>query len=476
MNSNDLITLLVEKLSIDQEQAEAMVSEWIQHLGAELSTGGQADISGMGTLILEGSKLHFELDPGFAMEVNYKYLGMKPIVISDDINIGLKEPEVEDAIEDEIEEDSVLEPNDTAEMDEIPPSEEVIGDEGESDAEELVEPEAETEDVSEGTDSEELAETEVGEEAEPEKIDSEHQNEEESEPEEIDSEHQDEVADQEEIEEPDETEPEQPDESKVQEEVAEKEEKEESEEQEEEPEELDEATKARIARRTAALRSTRKEKKSNNIPLWVGLGVILVAAIVAGWQFYLQPVMQNPASLIGSSEELNAVIPGVDSLQSTDQSVSQPILEENQQVDQQVEALSQNSTSDREESPAPAAEEAVVSSNKKDSVVSAPLNATSPNNIPPGQPKYGLTGVVNSQANDGYTLVLFSLSNRQSAMEKYQLYRDQGYRSLVSPVTSERYGLMWRVSIGQFATVNEALSAAEELPTELAKDYFITKI
>jgi hypothetical protein len=430
MNSNDLIALLVQKLSIDEEQAEGMVSEWIQHLGAELSTNGQADIPGIGSLILEGSKLHFELDPGFAMEVNYKYLGMKPIVISDDINIGLKEPEVE--------EDSVLEPNDTAEMDEVPPSEEVIVDEGASDDEE---------------------EVQADEDFEPEG-----EEDEETESEEIDSEHQGEEAEPEQIEEPDEAEPEQ------------SEELEQSEESEEESEELDEATKARIARRTAALRSTRKEKKSNNIPLWVGLGVILIAAIVAGWQFYLQPVLQNPTSLVGSSEELSTVIPGVDSLQSADQRVSQPISEENQQVDQQEEALSQNLANEVQESPAPAAEEAVVSSNKKDSVVSAPLNATSPNNIPPGQPKYGLTGVVNSQANDGYTLVLFSLSNRQSAMEKYQLYRDQGYRSLVSPVTSERYGLMWRVSIGQFATVNEALSAAEELPTEFAKDYFITKI
>jgi len=438
MNSNDLIALLVQKLSIDEEQAEGMVSEWIQHLGAELSTNGQADIPGIGSLILEGSKLHFELDPGFAMEVNYKYLGMKPIVISDDINIGLKEPEVEDAIDDEVEEDSVLAPSDTVEMDEVLPSEEVIADEGASDDEEV----AETEDVSEGTESEELTVTEEAEEIQEEEV----QADEDFEPE------------GEEDEEPDEAEPEQ------------------SEESEEETEELDEATKARIARRTAELRSTRKEKKSNNIPLWVGLGVILIAAIVAGWQFYLQPVMQNPASLVGSSEELNTVIPGVDSLQSADQPVSQPISEDNQQVDQQEEALSHNLASEVQESPAPAAEEAVVSSNKKDSVVSAPLNATSPNNIPPGQLKYGLTGVVNSQANDGYTLVLFSLSNRQSAMEKYQLYRDQGYRSLVSPVTSERYGLMWRVSIGQFATVNEALSAVEELPTELAKDYFITKI
>ena len=35
---------------------------------------------------------------------------------------------------------------------------------------------------------------------------------------------------------------------------------------------------------------------------------------------------------------------------------------------------------------------------------------------------------------------------------------------------------MWRVSIGQFATVEQALEVAKELPKELIDDYFITKI
>ena len=96
MSANDLISLLVQKLGIDEQEAQGMVSDWIQHLGSELSTSGKANLPGIGTLLLYDGKIQFELDPGFAMEVNYRYLGMKPIVVSDDINIGLKEPEAED--------------------------------------------------------------------------------------------------------------------------------------------------------------------------------------------------------------------------------------------------------------------------------------------------------------------------------------------------------------------------------------------
>ena len=85
-------------------------------------------------------------------------------------------------------------------------------------------------------------------------------------------------------------------------------------------------------------------------------------------------------------------------------------------------------------------------------------------------------GEVDTRANDGYTLVLYSLSNRQSAIEKYEQYRTAGYRSLLSPVNSSRLGVMWRVSIGQFATVEQAFEEAKKLSKELIEDYFITKI
>ena len=425
MSANDLISLLAQKLGIDEQEAQGMVSDWIQHLGSELSTSGKANLPGIGTLLLDDDKIQFELDPGFAMEVNYRYLGMKPIVVSDDINIGLKEPEAEDDPEVETVDEEVVQADELEEgsgEDTVEKTKEAIADADEEFEDEVVETAVvekageESGDDEEVDDKEDEVETEMGE------VDDEEETDEEQE------------SDDEESSDADDDEPYETDDEDLAEEPEEL----------EETEEPDEATKERIARRTAALRSTRKEKKSINLPLWAGVGVIVIAAIVAGWQFYLRPVVQNPAVLVGSSENVVPTVSDEDSLL-----VEIPDLP-------------------------PSTKEGVPE--VKDTVVSAPLNVTSAKNIPADQPKYGLMGVVDSRANDGYTLVLFSLSNRQNAMEKYQLYKDQGYRSLISPVNSERYGLMWRVSIGQFATVNDALSAASELPNDFSNDYFITKI
>lgn len=422
MSANDLISLLVQKLGIDEQEAQGMVSDWIQHLGSELSTSGKANLPGIGTLLLDDGKIQFELDPGFAMEVNYRYLGMKPIVVSDDINIGLKEPEAEDDPEVETVDEEVVQADELEEGSREDTVEDTVG--------AIVDADEEFED--EVTETAETTEDEVTETAEVEKA-----GEESGDDDEVDDREDEVETEMGEVDEEEETDEEQESDDEESRDADDDDEL-------EEPEELDEATKERIARRTAALRSTRKEKKSINLPLWAGVGVIIIAAIVAGWQFYLRPVVQNPAVLVGSSENVAPTVSDEDSL---------------------LVEIPDLLPSTKEEVP-----------EVKDTIVSAPLNVTSAKNIPADQPKYGLMGVVDSRANDGYTLVLFSLSNRQNAMEKYQLYKDQGYRSLISPVNSERYGLMWRVSIGQFATVNDALSAASELPNDLSNDYFITKI
>ena len=433
MSANDLISLLVQKLGIDEQEAQGMVSDWIQHLGSELSTSGKANLPGIGTLLLDDGKIQFELDPGFAMEVNYRYLGMKPIVVSDDINIGLKEPEAEDDPEVETVDEEVVQADELEEGSREDTVEDTVGaivDADEEFEDEVTETAETTKD--EVTETAETTEDEVTETAEVEKA-----GEESGDDDEVDDREDEVETEMGEVDEEEETDEEQESDDEESRDADDDDEL-------EEPEELDEATKERIARRTAALRSTRKEKKSINLPLWAGVGVIIIAAIVAGWQFYLRPVVQNPAVLVGSSENVAPTVSDEDSL---------------------LVEIPDLLPSTKEEVP-----------EVKDTIVSAPLNVTSAKNIPADQPKYGLMGVVDSRANDGYTLVLFSLSNRQNAMEKYQLYKDQGYRSLISPVNSERYGLMWRVSIGQFATVNDALSAASELPNDLSNDYFITKI
>lgn len=95
---------------------------------------------------------------------------------------------------------------------------------------------------------------------------------------------------------------------------------------------------------------------------------------------------------------------------------------------------------------------------------------------PDGQPKYGLRGVSTSAANDGYTIVVFSLSKEGNARAKLNELNNDGYRALLASIPSQQYGQLWRVSLGQFESLRTAALAAETLEPPFSENYFITKI
>ena len=96
--------------------------------------------------------------------------------------------------------------------------------------------------------------------------------------------------------------------------------------------------------------------------------------------------------------------------------------------------------------------------------------------VPVDQSKYGMTGTVDETANDGYTIVLYSLSIESNAFAKRQELSEAGFRALVTPISSEQYGTLWRVSIGQFASLTDAAIASEDMPAEYKQSYFIKRI
>ncbi len=398
MKQLDFIQYIARELSISDEESQELLREFSFRLSNELNETASVQITGLGMLIKDISGISLELDPFFAIEINYKYAGMQPIVISDDFNVGIEEDE-------EPEGDVEREP--------------------EEEQESVVDEEPDSEEDREADDN-----TEVEVDPEPE---------EEREPEEKVA-----LADG-----PD---SEVEDEPKV---------------------DLDDEAKARIAKRTVSLRSPKKTKRSNLTPIYIGIGVVFIAAVIAGWQFYLKPILDEPAMLVGDSgTEQSNVTEAMDSNSISEEQQPSAVLN-NEKNGQEGEAsgtmvMNEESTIINPENSA--------SRINTDSVVSAPILAKNVAEIPVNQPRYGLMGEVDTRANDGYTLVLYSLSNRQSAMEKYELYRSAGYRSLLSPVNSSRFGLMWRVSIGQFSTVEQALEVPKELPKEIIEDYFITKI
>ena len=410
MKQLDFIQYVARELSISEEESQELLREFSVHLNNELNETDSVQLTGLGTLNKDIYGISLELDPSFAIEINYKYAGMQPIIVSDDFNVGIEEEE-----ESEVEVDPDPEEEPEVDVEREPEKES----EPEEERESVIDKEPDSEQEPEAVDN-----TEV----------------------EVDSE------------------PEEESEGDV--------EPEPEEEQESEPD-LDDEAKARIAKRTASLRSPKKTKKSNLTPIYIGIGVVFIAAMIAGWQFYLKPILDEPAMLVGdSSTEPSNVSEAVNSNSISEEQQPSAALDNEKNG---LEGEASGTMVMNEESSIISPENSASRINT-DSVVSAPIMAKNVAEIPADQPRYGLMGEVDTRANDGYTLVLFSLSNRQSAMEKYELYRSAGYRSLLSPVNSSRFGLMWRVSIGQFSTVEQALEVAKELPKEIIEDYFITKI
>tara|TARA_Y200000002_G_scaffold212618_1_gene175489 strand:+ start:1620 stop:2852 length:1233 start_codon:yes stop_codon:yes gene_type:complete len=410
MKQLDFIQYVARELSISDQESQELLREFSIHLNNELNETASVQLTGLGTLKKDIFRISLELEPSFAIEINYKYAGMQPIVVSDDFNVGIEEDE-ENEVEDEPE--VQVEPE--------------VDNEPEEEQESVVDEEPDSEEDLEAVDN---TEPEVG-------PDPEQEHEPEEEVDLTDG-------------------PVSEVEVQVEPEV-----------------DNDDEVKARIAKRTASLRSPKKTKRSNPTPIIIGIGVVFIAAMIAGWQFYLKPILDEPAMLVGDSgtEQLN-VTEAMDSNSiSEEQQLSAAL--HNEKNSQKGEA---SGTMVMNEESSIISPENIASRINTDSVVSAPIMAKNVAEIPVDQLRYGLTGEVDARANDGYTMVLFSLSNRQSAMKKYELYRSAGYRSLLSPVNSSRFGLMWRVSIGQFSTVEQALEVAKELPKEIIEDYFITKI
>lgn len=109
-------------------------------------------------------------------------------------------------------------------------------------------------------------------------------------------------------------------------------------------------------------------------------------------------------------------------------------------------------------------------------VTQVPVQEVTDNPVSANAEQYGLTGMLSDAGDDGYTIILYTLSNQQNAINERQKLIDNGYRGFLTPVSSERYGTLFRVSVGQFATLYDAAVAAEEIESLLPDNYIIKKI
>lgn len=89
---------------------------------------------------------------------------------------------------------------------------------------------------------------------------------------------------------------------------------------------------------------------------------------------------------------------------------------------------------------------------------------------------YGLNGTATTAGNNGYTIVLYTLSRKSGADAQFEKLSGDGFRVIIKEKPSTEFGTLYRVSIGQFRTLADAAIAAEKVDAQILGNYIITKI
>lgn len=163
-------------------------------------------------------------------------------------------------------------------------------------------------------------------------------------------------------------------------------------------------------------------------------------------------------------------IPGITPQVATSQPIQQPVQATPPVETPQAEEETTSPTETSEEQTPPP----VTTQQEQESVAEVPIQTNAA--VPVDQSIYGLMGVTSAVANDGYTIVIYSLSVEENALAKQRELSANGYRVLVTPISSSQYGTLWRVSLGQFETLVDAAIAGENLEGPFKDNYFIKKI
>lgn len=197
-----------------------------------------------------------------------------------------------------------------------------------------------------------------------------------------------------------------------------------------------------------------REPQQAPVFLWIILAVLIIVGTTVGLGYF------NIITIPGITPEVASnTLPAVTPPPPVQDPVPTPAQQEELvSTEQEVQPPAQQTLAQEQEAPA----EVPVSTGSAE--------------VPDNQNKYGIMGVPSNAANDGYTIVLFSLSVEANAFAKQRELANDGYRALVTPIASAQYGTLWRVSIGQFASLTDAAIAAEDMPANFKQSYFIKRI
>lgn len=197
-------------------------------------------------------------------------------------------------------------------------------------------------------------------------------------------------------------------------------------------------------------------------PIMIVMGIVLVFIIVAATLLLIPGVFSDPEpetqSQPQTQPEATTEVINPSSPDMTEQIPAEGTESEN-------ETVPETELQEQLPPPEPEPEDAVT-----DNVTADPeAEAAASNN------GYGLRGNLNEEANDGFSIVLHSLSQEANARSIAAELMADNYRVLVSGRTVNGQSV-WRVSVGQFETIANAQEAALTLPSPYNTNNFIQRI
>ncbi len=419
VNNKQLIDLLTQKTGLEPGEAEQQVHQLVKYVGNQVDEEGSCTIDGLGTFGLQDGELHFEADDLLTLEINHKYAGMKPIeLIGAYKDIGETPVPVTETGSD------------------LPEPETKVEDQKEP---EITEAELEKEETPVTEEQEELdIPDEISADTTPE-------SEEISAPEENEIEF--------------ESEPEEPvKEPVLKKEPAGKAEKTIT------PASKPEDDKWKPRSKPKTMRS-RKSKSSDAFGKWLVAAVIVIAIGIAGWLVY-------DMGLNGGAEDTGTATNTITE-NSSGQGMGAETDSDESSSDEDVAAADLSGGPDTGQEQEGAEEESLQDTSEPDAG-----NSTS--NVTDiaeesRQSAYGLRGGATPDVKDGYTIVVHSLRDEAKVRRVNSELQQQGYRTVIFSA-NVMDTTFWRLGLGQFKTIEDALEAAATLPDTYKQNHFVRRI
>ncbi len=236
-------------------------------------------------------------------------------------------------------------------------------------------------------------------------------------------------------------------------------------------------------------KSPRDRKQSSPVFLYMILALVLLGG--TGYLLaYFGVVNIEGITPSSPSTQVAQNTPPVTQPESTPPQTSQPEEEEQVRDVPEIEANSENTPDEAEDNTGNISEseseatDNVTPQDQENDI--APLVADekapgdggiiSPVNIQEQAEVYGLKGTATEAGNNGYTIVLYTLSRKSGADAQFEKLSKDGFRVIIKENPSQEFGVLYRVSIGQFESLADAAIAAEKVDSEILGNYIITKI